>query len=285
LFTVLAAGALAMASISIEVQGNCPSVREVEDQRRALAAPEPEPSSAYRAVVVTAADRLEITLQDGSRPLAHRAVAGLTGCDGRAALVAVVIAAWENELRVNPMAFPPPPAPVHPSVCHLELSLGASGSWVEALSPGAEASASLSKGANPWAAELSALLLGGGTFRLGNGRVAWRRYGLGLGGQAGLIFSGWRLEVGLRAIATLLTVRGLGFEDNRFQTAFDPGLWLGGRISRPLGPVSLWVSVAAVGYPRAQRVRVEDGAGEILESRPVPRLEGLLSFGVRFQVW
>ncbi len=262
----------------------CPASAEVEARVAALL-PEAEgsPGHLVRLEHGPAGIRVQMRAATGEL-LAERTVPSDGPCERLASTIAVVIAAWEAELRPGELPMPvlPPPPPVRPSAPpqSREWTLGAGVSLTAASAtpwvvPGIGLEASL----GPVDRGLGALVaLDASAPRqlpLGSGHVRWQRFALAAGPRYRLAVSP-RLEFHLAGLGALLSVRGVGYLADLAQLGVDLGVGGGARLAFAQGPLAPWMKLEARGWLRRQEAQVTGVEGQVV----LPNLELMLTAGV-----
>ncbi len=259
-------------------EGGCPSADEVSARLGGLlgTAPEAGPAEVLEMGPDPAGLRLRLWRADGTL-VAERTIARAASCAEMAEATAVLVAAWEADLRPGTTRMPlreAVAAPVSPATAAYELGvvpavwLGGGGPALGGVVRGGIWSRRAPLGMTVAAAAAYP------TSSAGDGWARWRRYALS-GGVIG------RLQRGTLFIDALAeTVLGwlVARDDDAGDpgAAFDPGLSLAVRAGRPLAPhlegaVSLGVWGAALRLNRA---------GAMVQPGVVPRWGLLVGVGV-----
>jgi hypothetical protein len=264
LLVLLAQSAASGAARPVIVQSatTCPTADEVEARLRVLLPPATEGTAAKRASIAAEDGALHVHLDapDGT-PLGDRRIAtDDASCTDRASVVAVIIAAWDAQRRVEVQA-PALPRPAPPDVVvaaatppaapplSVEVIAGPAMTLTSAgLSPAAHLALSA------WRSRVGARLGLTGfaprTDDVGSGSARWSRagvsfeLGLRLGGRAG------RLDAHAGLMAGLLTARGIGFDVDHTQARLVPALTAGLDASRAFGRLILGLGVSGAAFNR-----------------------------------
>ncbi|MSP61552.1 MAG: hypothetical protein EXR72_14680 [Myxococcales bacterium] len=257
----------------VEVEGamSCPTPAEVAARLVPLL-PAGEGRDRARIEDLGGALRVELRGPAGDLLAAQRLLA-VASCEDRAAVVAVVIAAWEAVLRPGVVPAPPPlPIPSLRRV-HFEAAAGGMISLAgSAAAPGGTLEVSLAArvAGRGFGARLALLGVAARDLPLGSGRASWRREAAALGPRYRFAPGRWRIDLHAEAVPAWVLVEGIDFPINRSRMGFDLGLGVGGRIALVLGPAAFFIGLTGVGWLVPQRVLVDrlDLAAEL------PRLEG-----------
>ena len=287
--SLVSAALLAALPLRVSGSSDCPRPAEVAARLEGLLpGPPPAESELHLAVVERRGAALHLELRDAKGAiLAQRDVVDRSACPDLAGVAAVMIAAWEAELRGTSPDLPP--APVLPKVSRpWSWDVGGagfaafSGAW--AWAPGGLAIASVGTPGGFFAVELVAGGSGARPVFVGRGRAQWFHAGAGLGARVRLARESLGVDLHAQAFYALLSVQGAGFMENFGSLDFDPGALVGARLWYRLGSFRPWVGVGGFAWFRPQQVRVQQSPGGVEESAPLPRFELLLSAGVLFGV-
>ena len=275
LFALLAGG------VEIEGATTCPTGAEVAERLRALV-PDLNVRNPDRALLRGDGRGLRIDLVDpGGSTLATRKLLP-AGCADLAQAAAVVIAAWESELRPPPAesvrALPPPLPPRRAAV---DLAGAFIASFAGAsFAPGGGASALVGVQRGRVWGRIAAAGFATRDLALGPGHASWTRAFASLGVAVRFRPSRFIIDLHGDALAALLYVKGIGYMSPSESYDVDPGLGVGARAAVRLGPVALFLGGDVAGWLRAQTVRVLAQNGTTAGLADLPRVEALLSAGL-----
>ena len=306
--TGLAAVLLGLESVvSLQVSGPCPGS---EDIARELAGVIGEVRPAEQPDLATVDStsgtvRLELHRADGTL-VGEKQFDPAANCAELAQAVAVVIAAWELQLRdtntqppttddsheavPKPVPQPAPPPrllPAAPPQPIWQLEFGAGPTLVAPdVTPGVLLFLAARKSA--WSGRLTAGTSAWHQTPLGPGTAKWARTYAGLGLGYGWRWRRFLLELNGDVLAAVLWASSDGYRPGwsmRSQVTDDAGLGAGVRLSGPL-PSRLrgWAALDTMIWPREHTLRVADRSGASLESTNLPHFELLLSLGLSFTV-
>jgi hypothetical protein len=262
----------------------CPSAEDIAARWAALGAE----TLAGEAHISVDEDRLRVVLLDRDGGVrADRELRVPPSCSERAAIAAVVLAAW-----ATPASPPPPPAPTvitrppPPATIRRTLSTEIAASFVGAVAgAGFAASAgldlSLIHSRSGWGGHLS--LIGGDTRRVDLGTVSYANYArfpLSLGARRRFVTSRLHIDLSADASFALVYVRGQSFTINQTRYSFDFGLGTGVRLGWGIGAWTPFIGAAVVGWLTRQELAV---ANSSTSSGRLPRIDGLLSAGISFE--
>ena len=267
-----------VGAVDLVGSGDCPAEADVAAQLGALLPG--EAGAGGRARLVPDGRALRIELTDGSGAQVVRRVEG-GSCPELAGAAAVVIAAWQADLREGaPLAVRLQPPRMRRSV-GFELSAGFVASLAGSdFAPGAEVAAALGPRRSHFRGRVGAWATGLRTVALGPGRASYTRAGLALGPQFRFRPGRFRLDLHADAVCALLYVAGAGFSttDNGYDV--EPGLAAGARAAVRLGGGAfVYAGATVVGWLREQQVLVTGGQAA---HSTLPRLEVLLTAGLAF---
>jgi len=291
--------ALLVSAIAVRGATSCPTPADVTD---ALAALLPAASASNDvAELVADRDAIRVRLVDaGGGVLAEKRLPP-GNCRQMAETAAVVLAAWESELRPDVtlgFALPPrapavaPPSPAATVSASPPASRPAP-TWV--VSAGATVLASLDGNSVAPGGTVEGRLLGRrsgggarlaltaiGTHRLdvGPGQAAWRRTTAAIGVVRRIASPRVFAEADLDLLAGLLAVDGQGFTVAGSDRSVDAGGALGARAGLRLGRFEPYVGGAAAAWLRPQTVEVSGIQGR----QHLPRVEAHVGVGVSV-VW
>jgi hypothetical protein len=112
------------------------------------------------------------------------------------------------------------------------------------------------------------------------GAVRWRRLALAVGPQLRLLSPSqrWIVDIHVQALASWLSVRGVGFATNRADSTVEPGAAAGIRLMLHRGQLTPWLALGITGWLREQIAYANPGN----PSTSLPRLDGMLALGVSF---
>ena len=294
-----------MVVVPMELSGEteCPSRDDVARELARLAPITPASGAPDKpgtsAEIQRGPGGLSITLRsrDGDL-LARRTVATSGSCAELATAAAVVITAWQGDLRPDlgpglpeiPVAPQPgPPAtvlraavPAAPADARpYEVGVAVVGSAVGSdLAPGLQIDGQVGRSGSPLGLRIAATAVGAHAIALGAppGQSQWSRVGLGLGVRYRFWLGALAIDARLGANAALVRVEGSGFDHNYSTSGFDPGLDAGLRAGLGTGRLAPFLEVGAAAWSGKNAVVV---AGMTTE-RAIPRFELGAAVGVRF---
>lgn len=286
---VIAAGASGGAPPPLRVEGTstCPTPVEVSAKLEGLIV-EAAGAEPHVAVVERRGPALHLELRDAAGAvLAQRDVTDRSPCRDLASVAAVIIAAWEAELRGSSAVLPP--APVVPKLPRrVAWDVGAAGSATYAgawgWAPGGLALFSLGVEGGWLRGELVVSGAAPRPIAVGRGSATWFRVGAGLGPRVRLGTGRLGLDLHAQLFVAALSVRGAGFNENLSALDVDPAVLAGARGWYRLGDFRLFVGATFQAWLREQLVRVEQAGtpANPLDTGHLPRFELVLAAGVLF---
>jgi hypothetical protein len=296
---------LGASPIEIVGASGCPSRGDVEAALARLEAPAPAAAAGGARLVADLASRedgLAIVLRDGDgRLLAERFVARGGDCAQLAAAAAVVITAWQSELRTDlgpPLpataAGAPPPAPAvaaavsraasaprdrggRPFELGAAVAAGAAGGD---LSARLELDAQAGRPGSALAGRLAASVERPHGIALGPapGQSRWSRAAVSLGVRARTFRGDVALDGHVDLLGAAVFVEGTGFDHDYQRAGFDLALGAGVRLALTAGRVAPFVGIGAALWPARSTVAVTGTPAEAA----LPRLEVGAAAGVSF---
>jgi hypothetical protein len=290
---LLVAGLVVGVQLAGEI--GCPAVPAVEARLAALL---PASTSASpHAATLTRTDggiALELRRADGT-PIGRRTIAPGATCAATADSIAVVIAAWEAQVRGEPgprVALPPPrlasAAPIavesaHPPPPKLawEIDAAALGSITSgAFAAGASASVLFGRHGFPLAFRLGFAGTDTRQLALGSGRVAYTRLAV-VATPTLTVLARWvRLELHADLAAAALMLRGEGFLSNGSDSPLDVALGGGLRASIERWSVTPWLDVTLLGWLLDHTASAQDAGASV--STEIPHFDVWLRVGVAY---
>jgi hypothetical protein len=275
-------GVLVAAHPVIASHLDCPSARDIESQLSVLLSDAAQPGM---VMVSATTDGLLVDLRpDNPAFAAMRALTVGSDCEERARATAVVISTWWPGNGAGPR-----PAEVTATVSAepaaadnraKRFRLGA-GAFASLVSDGAAVGGRLEAGWLPrWARgfglRAGAAFTGPQTSVLGLGEVHWSRATAEIGPTYSLGYA--RFDAG--AVASLLWIRGAGFDVNQTSQGSAFGMALGGRLEWPWGRVFPWVEVRGFLWPQSQTIYVLDATTRNRTTHALPQAELQLGGGI-----
>ena len=268
----------------IELGGatRCPTADEVAARLRDLV-PDAAAATAPRERVTLAEQggALELALHDGSGRTIGRRRLEAAPCADLAQAAAVVIAAWDTDLRAGQaptLVLPRPPPPPR-------LALDVAGGFVAsfagaAFAPGGELALTL----GPRRGRLAGRILATGTAtrdldvgQAAPAHVSFTRASLALGPVVRFRPGRFVIDLGGHASAALVYLAGVGFADSASAWDADVGLGGGVRAALRLGRVAPYLGARVEGWLRPLSARVTGPTGGTVA---LPRFEVLLGAGL-----
>jgi hypothetical protein len=266
----------------VEGSGACPSASEVAERLRALV-PEAAAATGERARVSDAGGgaRVELFAADGAR-IAERTLAAAP-CADLAQAAAVVIAAWESELResaaaqVNlPAARPRRHAGFEISAAYL-LAIAKDTKYAS----GASLTIAVGERGKHFLGRLELAFEDTRNLALDVGHTSWSRpFFAALGPLFRFRPSRLVLDLHAEALAAALYYRGVGFSTTQSGYDWDFGFGAGVRGAIAAGPARFFAGVGFAGWIHAPTLQIT--AGTTTPSVAVPPIEALLTFGISF---
>jgi hypothetical protein len=299
------------AAVDLLTATDCPSRADVAAELARLA-PDPHASSAedqegprLSAEIRWVGESLSIALRTPQGTLAaQRTLVRLGSCLDLAAASAVVIAAWQGEMRAD--LGPDLPATQQrasaPKATLTEASISATDQTAGSLpdrarrpwqigvgivasrdsdfAPGLVIDAELGRPQSRLAGRLGLVATGAHALTLGPapGRSLWSRTAVDLGARERLWLGDSALDGHVAVAIALIRLEGAGFGSNYTQTGFDFGLGAGIRWAWATPRLAPFVGLDALAWPSQKSVTV---AGSDAEAR-LPRFELLGTAGISF---
>jgi hypothetical protein len=273
---------LAALQVDVRSSTNCPSSEAVA-ARLAPLLPSGETrrgrDSANVAVVAVGSDgstelRIELSSDDGAR-IGERRVSSQRGCEEMAQAVAVILAAWETDLRPatagpvdaqarrdeRPTASPMLAPALRGTRARAVAGAGGGIAVVGGLAGAVKLDLAIGTVASPWQLTLDAAAESSREITLAGGQVDWRHSTAG-------IALGWRslrpklaLSIHGGAVLGWATLAGSRFGANHQGGAFEYGLAGALRLGRKWGRWQIWVEAEPRLWLRGQRAVVTSTAG------------------------
>ena len=260
----------------------CPSSRDIESQLSVLL---PDAAQPGTVVVSATADGLLVDLRpDDSAFAAMRTLTVGSDCEERARATAVVISTWWPVIGAGPrqaeVMATVSVAPAAADTRARRVGLGA-GAFVSLVSDGGAPGGRLEAAWLPGRARGLGLragvaFIGPQTSWLGKGEAHWSRATAEIGPTYSLGHA--RLDAG--AVASLLWIRGAGFDVNQTSKGGAIGMTLGGRAEWPWGRVVPWVEVRGFLWPQSQTIYVLDATTGSKATHALPHAELQLGGGI-----
>jgi hypothetical protein len=296
------------AAAPVEVTGSsaCPSPAEVAAELQGLIGPQDPALAADRATVTEDGASVVVVLRRGSgEPVGEKPLDAGLSCAQRARAAAVIIAAWETRLGVQPTALvveptgsppeaapgptptviaqpAPPPMTMPPLPGRVEIGVGAGASINgAALAPAATIEAAYVRPYARLVPTVGALFVGGHEMSVGSGSARWRRFGIAAAVGSRRSWSPLWAEGRAGIALTVLDISGRAFPQNGSGITFDPGVQLGFRGGLTVSRSQWWhwwIDATIAFWPRSQTVYVDGAPG----SATLPRGEALLGLGTSF---
>jgi hypothetical protein len=300
------------AVVDLHASTNCPSRDEVASELARLAgvAPDPPASESHETRLSAefgwVGESLSIVLRSPQGvTMAERTLAREGSCSDLAVVAAVVIAAWQGEMRADlgpelpaaegvprPRQGPPgasvskfgpgpgSPPPVQTRSWLWEFGAAILASREDDFGPGMAIDAQLGPSQSGLAGRLGVLASTGHALALGPspGRSLWSRAALDLGLRKRAWFGDGALDGHVALEAGLIRLEGTGYSTNYVRTGFDLGLGAGIRGAWTLGRLAPFVELDGSVWPGRKAVAV---AGTDTEGT-LPRFELRAAAGVSF---
>jgi len=250
---------------------------------------------------------LSITLRSGGGALLTRRTVAASGtCAELATAVAVVITAWEGDLRpdigpglpvvsvIQPVrgpdaatvvrSAPRPPAPSGARPVEIGAALLGSAAGRD-IAPGLEVEAEVGRLDSGLGLRLGATAVSAHAIALGAapGETRWSRAALGLGlryrlWRGGVIRGAIMIDGRLGVEGGVVRVEGAGFDHNYATLGFDPGLDAGLRVGFVTGRFAPFLEIGAAAWSGKSAVVVAQTTAE----RSIPWFELGAGVGLRF---
>jgi hypothetical protein len=245
----------------------------------------PDTAQPGTVVVSATSDGLLVDLRpDNPSFAAMRTLTVGSDCEERARATAVVISTWWPVAGAGPpraeATATAPAQPASPDTQAKRFSLGA-GAFASMVADGAAMGGRLEavwlpRRTRGVGLRASASYTGSHASGLGQGQADWKRAAVELGPSYSLGHA--RLDAG--AVASLLWIRGTGFEVNQTSKGSAFGMTLGGRAEWPWGRVAPWIEVRGYLWPQAQTIYVLDATTGRKTSHVLPHAELQLGGGI-----
>jgi len=274
-------GVLVVAHPIVASHVDCPSSRDIESQLSVLL---PDTAQPGTVVVSASTDGLLVDLRpDNSAFAALRTLTVGSDCEERARAVAVVISTWWPVIGEGPRRAEATAAVSVEPVADTrtgKFSLGA-GAFASLVSDGGALGGRLEAAWLPrrvrgFGLRASTSFTGPQTSGLGRGEVHWSRATAEIGPTYSLGHA--RLDAG--AVASLLWIRGAGFEVSQTSQGSALGMTLGGRAEWPRGRVAPWVEVRGFVWPQSQTIYVLNATTGNKTTHALPHAELQLGGGL-----
>lgn len=260
----------------------CPSSRDIESQLSVLL---PDAAQPGTVVVSATTDGLLVDLRPNDSAFAAlRTLTVGSDCEERARATAVVISTWWPVTGADPrqaeVAATVSVAPVAADtrVRRFRLGAGAFASLVsDGGAPGGRLEADwLPRRRRGGGLRAGAAFIGPQTSWLGKGETHWSRATAEIGPTYSLGHA--RLDAG--AVASLLWIRGAGFDVNQTSKGGAFGMTLGGRAEWPWGRVVPWVELRGFLWPQSQTIYALDATTGTKATHALPHAELQLGGGI-----
>jgi hypothetical protein len=260
----------------------CPSSRDIESQLSVLL---PDAAQPGTVVVSATTDGLLVDLRpDDSSFAAMRTLTVGSDCEERARATAVVISTWWPVTGASPRhtevtaTVSVEPAAADTGARRVGFGAGAFVSLVsDGGAPGGRLEAAwLPRQGRGFGLRVSTSFIGPQASWLGKGETHWSRATAEIGPTYSLGHA--RLDAG--AVASLLWIRGAGFDVNQTSKGGAFGMTLGGRAEWPWGRVVPWVEVRGFLWPQSQTIYVLDAATGTKAMHALPHAELQLGGGI-----
>ena len=264
-----------VGAVEIVANGTCPSDGDVAGRLRALV---PESAGARETAKLSSGDKgLLVELSDAAgAPLGQRWLQPAP-CADLAQAAAVVIAAWEAELRSRAASEVKLPAPRAPGRTGFEIAASFLGSLAQgnALAAGGALDLAVGRRRSHFLGRLELAGFQTRDLPLSTGHVSWTRAWLALGPLFRFRPGRFVLDLHAEGLLALLYFGGVGFTTTQSGYDVDVGLGAGIRGAVRAGPMRFFVGVGLAGWLRQQTVQVSGGSSNV-----IPRVEGLLTIGI-----
>jgi hypothetical protein len=289
---------------------DCPSRADVAAELARLGSAPPGSSAEQQngpllsAEIRWVGDGLSIALRTPQGTLAaQRTLARSGSCLDLAAASAVVIAAWQGEMRgdlgpelpatqqraaARPAPLPEPSISTAASVGSVperarrpwEVGVGVVGSRESDFAPGLAIDAEVGRPQSRLAGRLGLVATGAHALPVGPvpGQSLWSRAAVDLGARERLWLGDSALDGHVAVAIALIRLEGAGFGANYTQTGFDFGVGAGIRWAWATPRLAPFVGLDALAWPSQKSVTV---AGSDAEAR-LPRFELLGAAGISF---
>jgi hypothetical protein len=290
---------LAALQVDVRSSTNCPSAEAIAARLAPLLPSDethPGRDTAKVGMVAVGGDggaelSIELLGKDGSR-IGERRVSSWGGCDEMSQAVAVILAAWEIDLRPLALgrvvaearretgprfATPAPPSPS--SQVRAVVGVGGGIAAVGGVAAAFKLDLAIGAVASHWQLALDGSAETSRALSLAGGQVGWRQY-------TADIALGWhslhpKLALSLDAGAALgwATLAGSGFGSPREQRSFEYGLAGAVRLGRRWGRWQIWIEAEPRIWLQGQRAVVTNTAtGEPL-TRDLPDVDLMVCAG------
>jgi hypothetical protein len=277
----IAGSAIAVADpmgIEVHATGDCPSSEAVTAELGRIATAPGETTERRRAEILESPRGVRVRLHNASPGTGgERAIETITDCGERATAAAVVIAAWQTELRSKvrlDLATSTPSWFPSAGIAGVGVASGI-GTWAG----GAGLDLQLAHRSG-WGGRLAAW---GTSYRsqslgMNGGQASWTRWVLGIGPVYALERDRWILTVAAQLAMARFVVRGEDLAITRQEAAVDVGGRLGIEVGFRWGAFAPCAGIAVVGWPRSHRVV----AVGVDDEKTLPKLDVLLAAGFRW---
>ncbi len=241
----------------------------------------------YRVRLSTEASLLRVRMEDaGGNLVGERTLPSEGSCDARAELVAVVLAAWEEELPTR-VATLPEPRPVAVAVSategpppSLQAAVGVGGSLApESIALGAwtaTVEGSLGTRAQGWGGLLAFAGSSGRRVTLGAGEIDWLRLSAGVGPRYRLPVKRQRFDFSAELDGAALSLQGVGYATNYRPAGFNLGAGVGVACVFTQTALSPWLKLAGRQWFGTQQAQVNGVEG----MASIPGFEAALTVGM-----
>lgn len=275
-------GVLVAAHPVIASHLDCPSSRDIESQLSVLMSDAAQPGT---VVVSATADGLLVDLRpDNSAFAAMRTLTVGSDCEERARATAVIISTWWPVAGAAPRhaevasTVSAEPAQADTRVRGFRLGAGAFASLVsDGAAVGGRLEADwLPRWARGFGFRIGAAFTDSHTSAVGRGQAGWSRATTEIGPTYSLGLA--RFDAG--AVASLLSIRGTGFEVSQTSNGGALGMTLGERAEWRWGRVVPWVELRAFLWPQTQTIYVLDATTGNKTTHALPHAELQLGVGL-----
>jgi hypothetical protein len=285
---------LGAAFAIVEVLSSSPCNDSAEIEQRIQSLLSTSASQSDRASVTDADDALRVELHDAAGALIGRRTLPRAGtCEERAEAVAVVIAAWESDLRRYADTAPARTVPIAESTVIVAaiprssaLTWDVSAAFLGtiaggAFAAGASADVTLGKRGFPLAARIGVAGADSRDVTLGGGHTSWTRAALLLGPVLDIVSKrGVRFDLHADAALGWMYAQGRGYNESYSSSAFDPALGGGARLAITRWKIEPWLDCTLLGWLRHQTLSVTEASGTA--SSELPRFDVWLRAGFAY---
>ena len=277
-----------LASIHLSVAGHCPEATDVE--KRLVELLPRHVLSPDTAVVEETPDAITVRLQTAAgKTIGERGLPLMESCDERADAVAVTIASWEAEFPqgAGPTLTLPQPTPsvVRTESRESQLEWSVDASFLASIAggsfaAGASADVLIGKRHFPLAARIGVAGVDTRSLSIGMGHAVWNRVAIVFGPNYEAVSRYVHVDIHADVLAGWLFVQGQGYTTNHGDTAFDPALGGGVRMSVARWDLTPWIDVALLGWLRTQTASATQTATTL--TAEIPRFDVWLRAGVAY---